>query len=385
MNTLAKRGRICGIGAQIGVGKESDIFEVVDEEGNVLALKLHRLGRTSFRAVKSKRDYLKHRKSFNWLYLSRLAALKEYAFMKALGDHGFPVPQAIDQNRHCVLMTFVPGYTLYAVRELTNAHEVCLKCLQLVCRLAAHGLIHCDFNEFNLMVADKLLVANGEDEDDAEEAENDGEDGRTREFEGFDGDDVNGTLVTLIDFPQMVSTSHPNAEEMFDRDVNCLVHWFAKQYGVQLSPDEIPHLGDIVQGEVSLDHELRASGFTSEQDKALLAQIQQEAQDGESDGESEEDEDDDGEREEEDGEAECSGDGEIAEEEAYRGDSSAQGEAQQGHGGGEAPPDAVVLDRQRIAQRVTAQRKKQTSGGGKRNSNKVLNGRRQNKLQAGEY
>lgn len=28
MNTLAKRGRICGIGAQIGVGKESDIFEV---------------------------------------------------------------------------------------------------------------------------------------------------------------------------------------------------------------------------------------------------------------------------------------------------------------------------------------------------------------------
>jgi RIO kinase 2 len=48
----------------------------------VLARKLHRLGRTSFRAVKSKRDYLRHRRSFNWLYLSRLAALKEFAFMK---------------------------------------------------------------------------------------------------------------------------------------------------------------------------------------------------------------------------------------------------------------------------------------------------------------
>lgn len=58
--------------------------QVIDEEGNVLALKLHRLGRTSFRAVKSKRDYLKHRKNFNWLYLSRLAALKEYAFMKVI-------------------------------------------------------------------------------------------------------------------------------------------------------------------------------------------------------------------------------------------------------------------------------------------------------------
>uniref|UniRef100_M1BX35 non-specific serine/threonine protein kinase n=1 Tax=Solanum tuberosum TaxID=4113 RepID=M1BX35_SOLTU len=45
-------------------------------------MKLHRLGRVSFRAVKAKRDYLRHRSSFNWLYLSRLAALKEFAFMK---------------------------------------------------------------------------------------------------------------------------------------------------------------------------------------------------------------------------------------------------------------------------------------------------------------
>jgi RIO kinase 2 len=37
------------VGRQIGVGKESDIFEVTNEEGEVFALKLHRLGRTSFR------------------------------------------------------------------------------------------------------------------------------------------------------------------------------------------------------------------------------------------------------------------------------------------------------------------------------------------------
>lgn len=61
-----------------------DIFEVAKEDGTVLAMKLHRLGRVSFRAVKSKRDYLKHRSSYNWLYLSRLAALKEFAFMKVL-------------------------------------------------------------------------------------------------------------------------------------------------------------------------------------------------------------------------------------------------------------------------------------------------------------
>ena len=94
----------------------------------VMALKLHRLGRTSFRwidcafaaalntiaampprwpdtepvawcsasvsrAVKNKRDYLRKGNHFSWLYLSRLAALKEFAFMKALGEHGLPVPQ----------------------------------------------------------------------------------------------------------------------------------------------------------------------------------------------------------------------------------------------------------------------------------------------------
>ena len=51
---------------QIGVGKESDIFEVVSEEGEVYALKLHRLGRTSFRAVKSKREYLRKGRHFRW-------------------------------------------------------------------------------------------------------------------------------------------------------------------------------------------------------------------------------------------------------------------------------------------------------------------------------
>lgn len=98
-------------------------------------LKLHRLGRTSFRAVKAKRDYLKHRSSFrcgvinfeicttplchSWLYLSRLAAIKEFAFMKALGDRGFSVPRAIECNRHAVLMSRVDGGPLVQVHWLT--------------------------------------------------------------------------------------------------------------------------------------------------------------------------------------------------------------------------------------------------------------------------
>ena len=41
-----------------------------------------RLGRISFRTVKQNRDYLRGRKSASWMYLSRLAAEKEFQFMK---------------------------------------------------------------------------------------------------------------------------------------------------------------------------------------------------------------------------------------------------------------------------------------------------------------
>lgn len=60
----------------------ADIYIVANEEGSQFALKLHRLGRTSFRNLKNKRDYHKHRHKMSWLYLSRLSAMKEYAYMK---------------------------------------------------------------------------------------------------------------------------------------------------------------------------------------------------------------------------------------------------------------------------------------------------------------
>lgn len=44
----------------------------------------------------------------------------------------------------------------------------------LIIKLAEHGLVHGDFNEFNLMIDDE-------------------------------------SKVTMIDFPQMISTNHPNA------------------------------------------------------------------------------------------------------------------------------------------------------------------------------
>ncbi|XP_054793022.1 serine/threonine-protein kinase rio2 [Prosopis cineraria] len=242
IKTMVNKGVFQAVGRQIGVGKESDIFEVACEDGTVLAMKLHRLGRVSFRAVKSKRDYLRHRSSYNWLYLSRLAALKEFAFMKALEEHGFPVPKAIEWNRHCVVMSLVQGYPLVQVKQLQNPEMVFETILNQVVRLAEHGLIHCDFNEFNIMIDD--------DE-----------------------------RVTMIDFPQMVSVSHRNAQMYFDRDVECIFKFFRKRFNLSFQestdddegPDEDgrPCFSAIDKSSGFLDRELAASGFTKKDEDDL--------------------------------------------------------------------------------------------------------------------
>ena len=206
IKAFVNRGAIDGVGRRIGVGKESDVYEVVTEEGETLALKLHRLGRTSFRAVKSKRDYIKKTTTHtSWLYLSRLAALKEHAFMKALGDNGFPVPVAVDVNRHAVLMSIVDGSPLTQVgpsRLKDGVANVYRQCVDQLENMARHGLVHCDYNEFNIMV------------------------------------DTESTDITVIDFPQMVSTKHPNAEELFDRDLKCLHKFFLRRFDYRAAEDD---------------------------------------------------------------------------------------------------------------------------------------------------
>jgi RIO kinase 2 len=104
------------IGQRVGTGKESDVYLAVDPSGTQCILKIHRLGRTSFRNVRKKRDYFGKAgtSAHSWLFLSRLSALKEYAFMKALYDVGYPTPTPIAHNRHIVCMSLVRG-SLYQI------------------------------------------------------------------------------------------------------------------------------------------------------------------------------------------------------------------------------------------------------------------------------
>ncbi|KAA0169938.1 hypothetical protein FNF28_01728 [Cafeteria roenbergensis] len=265
LRAMVKRGTISGIGRRIGVGKESDIYLATNADGEELALKLHRLGRISFRRIKEKRDYLRHRKHGSWLYLSRLAALKEYAFMQALHRHGFVVPQPVDSSRHCVLMKKVDGFPMHVVKHIADPGPVFDRAANILTRLARCGLVHCDFNEFNLMVSD-------------------------------------AGIVTLIDFPQMVSVDHPNAASLFERDAKGLRLWFARKYDHDC---ELPSLAEVLaegEREMALDAEVEASGFTAKMRGEYEELVTEQVGDGDAaeggDADADDDADDDADEEE---------------------------------------------------------------------------------------
>lgn len=265
LRTLLARNVIVSVGRQIGVGKESDVFEAQDEHGNEIVLKIHRLGRTSFRSVRRNRDYMAGKSKASWLYMSRLAALKEFAFMQALHSHGFPTPTPIDHNRHVVAMSRIDGFPMSQIKagSMYGAENVFANCLAILRRLAECGLVHCDFNEFNLMV------------------------------------DVDGN-VTLIDFPQMVSTNHANASELFNRDMSGLAKFFAMKMHYVPEAEQMLKLEDIPVIESHIDEQIRASGFSKEEDSELVGFLHSSQSEMRGDEDDDEDGDEDNEEDEDD-------------------------------------------------------------------------------------
>ncbi|XP_039284642.1 serine/threonine-protein kinase RIO2 isoform X2 [Nilaparvata lugens] len=248
LKSLTSREAISSFGNQIGTGKESNVYIVADGEGNTACLKLHRLGRICFRNLKEKRDYHAHRHKASWLYLSRISATKEFAYLKALHERGFPVPKPIDCNRHCVVMQLVDGVPMSQVHEVADVEQLYDELMNLIVRLANCGVIHGDFNEFNLMLSPE------------------------------------GKPV-LIDFPQMVSTLHVNAQMFFDRDVNCIRDFFKRRFGYE---SHLYPTFDEISREDALDAEVSASGFTKRMEKDLLVGMGIDSDDGEDEEEEKE-------------------------------------------------------------------------------------------------
>ncbi|MFC4358474.1 serine/threonine-protein kinase RIO2 [Halobium salinum] len=211
LRAFAERDTIQGVGAPLGVGKESDVLEV--QSYKPLAMKFHREGYTNFREVRRERDYTSDHHHVSWLYTARKAAEREYEALETLYPD-VSVPRPVDQNRHAIVMEQFDGVELSRAKleseQVVGVLGLILREVALAYRV---GFVHADMSAHNVAV---------------------GEGG-----------------VTIFDWPQAVPTDHENSEELLERDVENLVDYFHRKYPHE-TPDSIDSeavAADIVAGE----------------------------------------------------------------------------------------------------------------------------------------
>jgi RIO kinase 2 len=198
LNALVKRGSLSAIGDELGVGKESVVYEGLrDMVGGLgqqpVVLKFHREGRTSFKQVKRKREHLDGIHHFSWIYAARLAAKREFDVLQRLYPE-VSVPEPVDHNRNVIVMAIAEGGELSKTKVLDP--EWYLDRIVEQMRLAyAKGVVHCDLSEYNIFVSDEK--------------------------------------VTLFDWPQYVEVGHEKAGEFLERDVRNVLAFFKRKYGLE--------------------------------------------------------------------------------------------------------------------------------------------------------
>jgi RIO kinase 2 len=206
LHAFAERDTVSGVGAPLGVGKESDVYEV--RSYKPFALKFHREGYTEFREVNREREYTADREHVSWMYTARKAAEREYDALSALYPD-ISVPRPVDHNRHAIVMERIDGVEL--ARTRLEPHQV-LPVLDLILAEVAgaydRGYVHADMSEYNVFVHEQG--------------------------------------VTVFDWPQAVPTDHENARELLARDVDNLVGYFRRKYPSQVDSVDGDALADAL-------------------------------------------------------------------------------------------------------------------------------------------
>jgi len=189
------------LGKLIAKGKESDVYEVLSEKGELYALKLFRLGRTSFRDVTRKR-HASSRQFNTWLDVNYQAARREFNALEKLSEFTKNVPVAVATNRHTVLLKELPGVRLTSRPQLVDARKVFREIMDTVREAYTKaGMINGDLSEYNIL--------------------------------------TDGAAVWLIDWPQWVGRDHPNAKELMKRDVRAVEKFFERSYGLSADVDAL--------------------------------------------------------------------------------------------------------------------------------------------------
>ena len=191
INALVKAGVLEAFGKPLGVGKEADVYDALNPKEERIAVKFHRLGRISFRQTMRKRGYTTEHAS--WLFQSRLAAEKEIQALRLLFPYKVAVPEPISQNRHVIAMGMIEGAELSDWKQISKPEKVLKEILRNVRKAYLKaGVIHADLSEYNVILKPNMHIL-------------------------------------IIDWPQYVAITHPNAKQLLTRDVKNVLQYFKRK------------------------------------------------------------------------------------------------------------------------------------------------------------
>jgi RIO kinase 2 len=195
LNAFVKSGIISSFGQTIGVGKEADVYTALTPMNETVAVKFHRLGRTSFRQTRRKRGYIREHSS--WLFQSHLAAEKEFQALQIAYKNKVSVPKPLSYSRHAITMSIIEGGELSKWRKIAKPENVLKKILHNIRKayIKAH-IIHGDLSEYNIILQPDMQVL-------------------------------------IIDWPQYVSVDHLNAVELLQRDIQNVLTFFNRRFDVK--------------------------------------------------------------------------------------------------------------------------------------------------------
>ena len=203
LHTLVEQNVISQLGPSIGKGKESDVYSCMNDDGDIYAAKIYRIGRTSFKKIKQLRDLIGERGHLSWLYVNRLAAKKEYEALEKIYTLKLNTPKPIAYNRHIIIMSYLRGKELVYYKSINKPVKIfneIIKQLRIIYKKVK--MIHGDLGEFNIVL------------------------------------DQKGNIL-IIDWLQWVPVDHPNAASLLERDVRNISTYFRKKFKIESNVDEI--------------------------------------------------------------------------------------------------------------------------------------------------
>ncbi len=203
LHALVEKKIISQLGPLIGKGKESDVYSCMDDDENLNALKIYRIGRTSFKQIKRLRSFIGERKHISWLYVNRLAAKKEFEALRKVYELNLETPKPIGYNRHIIVMEYLKGKELVYYKNIDDPIIIFNEIINQVRIIFQKAkMIHGDLGEFNIVL------------------------------------DEEGNLL-IIDWLQWVPDDHPNAKALLKRDLKNICNYFSKKYNIDSDIDEI--------------------------------------------------------------------------------------------------------------------------------------------------